>query len=141
MTEWHGGKGSRDRSKDRDKFNDNFDKIFGKKKGNKERKEQMSPNKNKPGWAKFVQKRMCNGEMVNCTPTSERCTPMRFRCMCGCAVAHACTYAHPPLRTLVLLVRATVRTCISIENYSERYIKIPSYFEEIVFSSRNIVRI
>jgi len=141
MTEWHGGKGSRDRSKDRDKFNDNFDKIFGKKKGNKERKEQMSPNKNKPGWAKFVQKRMCNGEMVNCTPTPERCTPMRFRCMCGCAVAHTCTYAHPPLRTLVLLVRATVRTCISIENYSERYIKIPSYFAEIVFSSRNIVRI
>jgi len=141
MTEWHGGKGSRDRSKDRDKFNDNFDKIFGKKKGNKERKEQMSPNKNKPGWAKFVQKRMCNGEMVNCTPTPERCTPMRFRCMCGCAVAHACTYAHPPLRALVLLVRATVRTCISIENYSERYIKIPSYFAEIVFSSRNIVRI
>ena len=141
MTEWHGGKCSRDRSKDRDKFNDNFDKIFGKKKGNKERKEQMSPNKNKPGWAKFVQKRMCNGEMVNCTPTPERCTPMRFRCMCGCAVAHACTYAHPPLRALVLLVRATVRTCISIENYSERYIKIPSYFAEIVFSSRNIVRI
>ena len=90
---------------------------------------------------KIIQKRTCNGEMANCTPTLRSPSLMRFRCMCGCAVAHACTYAHPPLRALVLLVRATVRTCISIENYSERYIKIPSYFEEIVFSSRNRVRI
>ena len=28
MTEWHGGKGSRDRTKDRDKFNESFEKIF-----------------------------------------------------------------------------------------------------------------
>ncbi len=141
MNEWHGGKGSRDRTRDRDKFNENFDRIFGKKKDQRQTKEQMSQKKNDPGCTKNVQKRMCNGEMANCTPTSERCIPMRFRCMCGCAVAHTCTYAQPPLRTLVLLVRATVRTCISIENYSERYIKIPSYFAEIVFSSRNIVRI
>ena len=25
MTEWHGGKGSRDRTKDRDKFNESFE--------------------------------------------------------------------------------------------------------------------
>ena len=141
MNEWHGGKGSRDRTKDQDKFNDNFDKISGKKKGNKERKEQMSRNKNKPGWAKIVQKRTCNGERPDCTPPSERCIPMRFRCTCGCAVARACTYAHPPLRALVLLVRATVRTCISIENYRKVCINIHLYLEEIVFSSRNIVRI
>ena len=30
MTEWHGGKGSRDRTKDRDKFNESFEKIFRK---------------------------------------------------------------------------------------------------------------
>ena len=32
MTEWHGGKGSRDRTKDRDKFNENFERIFNKRK-------------------------------------------------------------------------------------------------------------
>ena len=88
-----------------------------------------------------VCKRLCNGQRGNCTCPPERCMVAVIYGMCGCAVAHACTYAHPPLRALVLLVRATVRTCISIENYSERYIKIPSYFAEIVFSSRNIVRI
>ena len=31
MTEWHCGKGSRDRTKDRDKFNENFERIFNKK--------------------------------------------------------------------------------------------------------------
>ena len=31
MTEWHGGKGSRDRTKDRDKFDENFEKIFNKR--------------------------------------------------------------------------------------------------------------
>jgi len=134
-------KGSRDRTKDRDKFDVNFEKIFSKNKGNKERKKQMSHNNIKPDCAKIIQKRMCNGKMPNCTPTLRSPSLMRFRCLCGCAVAHACTYAHAPLKALVLLVRATVRTCISIENYSERYIKIPSYFAEIVFSSRNIVRI
>ena len=28
---WHGGKGSKQRPTDRDKFNDNYDAIFGKK--------------------------------------------------------------------------------------------------------------
>ena len=32
MTEWHCGKGSRDRTKDRDKFNENFERIFNKRK-------------------------------------------------------------------------------------------------------------
>jgi len=37
MNEWHGGKGSRDRTKDRDKFNENFDNIFKQKKPDKEK--------------------------------------------------------------------------------------------------------
>jgi len=134
-------KGSRDRTKDRDKFDVNFEKIFSKKKGNKERKKQMSHNNIKPDCAKIIQKRMCNGKMPNCTPTLRSPSLMRFRCLCACAVAHARTYAHPPLKGAWLQGCAVVRMCISIENYSERYIKIPSYFEEIGFSSRNIVRI
>jgi len=141
MTEWHGGKGSRDRIKDRDKFNENFDRIFGKNRDKGEKKKQMSHNKNDPGCTKNIQKRTCNGEMANCTPPSETCIPMRFRCLCGCAVAHACTYAHAPLKALVLLVRAVVRTCISIENYRKVCINIHLYLGEIVFSSRNLVRI
>ena len=134
-------KGSRDRTKDRNKFDVNFEKIFGKKKGNKERKKQMSHNNIYLDCIKIIQKRMCNGKMANCTPTLRSPSLMRFRCMCGCAVAHACTYAHPPLRALVLLVRATVRTCISIENYRKVCINIHLYLGEIVFSSRNLVRI
>jgi hypothetical protein len=41
---------------------------------------------------------------------------MRFRCLCGCAVAHACTYAHAPLKALVLLVRAD---CAYVHLYRE----------------------
>ena len=64
-----------------------------------------------------VCKRLCNGKRANCTCPLGGCTLMRFRGLCGCAIAHACTYAHAPLKALVLLVRAVVRTCISIENY------------------------
>ena len=60
---------------------------------------------------KYVEKRLCNGERANCT-----CTPES-----GCAVAHTCTYAHAPLKPLILLVRAAVRMCISIENYRKVY--------------------
>lgn len=45
MTEWHGGKGSRDRTRDRDKFNENFDRIFGKNRDKGEKKKQMSQKK------------------------------------------------------------------------------------------------
>ena len=64
-----------------------------------------------------VCKRLCNGKSANCTCPLERCILMRFRGMCGCAIAHACTYAHAPLKALILLVCAAVRMCISIENY------------------------
>ena len=141
MTEWHGGKGSRDRTRDRDKFNENFDRIFGKNRDKGEKKKQMSQKKNDPGCIKIIQKRTCNGEMANCTPTLRSPILMRFRCTCGCAVAHTCTYAHAPLKALVLLVRAAVRTCISIENYRKVCINIHLYLGEIVFSSRNLVRI
>ena len=50
MTEWHGGKGSRDRTKDRDKFNESFEKIFGKNKDKGERKKQMSQSKLDRDW-------------------------------------------------------------------------------------------
>jgi len=66
---------------------------------------------------KYVEKRLCNGERANCTYTLERCILKGFYRVCGCAVAHTCTYAHAPLKPLILLVRAAVRMCISIENY------------------------
>ena len=68
-----------------------------------------------------VYKRLCNGERANCTPPLERCMVATFRGMCGCAVAHACTYAHASLKGAWILVRAVVRTCISIENYRKVY--------------------
>ena len=68
-----------------------------------------------------VYKRLCNGERANCTPPLERCMVATFRGMCGCAVAHACTYAHASLKGAWILVRAAVRTCISIENYRKVY--------------------
>jgi len=68
-------------------------------------------------WLKNKQKWLCNGKSANCTCPLERCILMRFRWVCGCAIAHACTYAHAPLKALILLVCAVVRMCISIENY------------------------
>ena len=64
-----------------------------------------------------VYKRLCNGERANCTPPLERCMVATFRGMCGCAVAHACTYAHASLKGAWILVRAAVRTCISKKNF------------------------
>ena len=141
MTEWHGGKGSRDRTKDRDKFNENFERIFGKKKDKGERKKQMSQNKNDPGCTKIVQKRTCNGKKPNCTPPSQVTDIASFVSMCSCAVAHACTYAQARLKALFLQARAVVRLCISIENYRKVCINIHLYLGEIGFSSRNLVRI
>ena len=141
MTEWHGGKGSRDRTKDRDKFNESFEKIFGKNKDKGERKKQMSQYKKDRDCVKIVQKRLCNGEKPNCTPPSVSCIPTGFRWLCSCAVAHACTYAQARLKALFLQARAVVRLCISIENYRKVCINIHLYLGEIGFSSRNIVRI
>ena len=70
---------------------------------------------------KYVEKRLCNGERANCTCTPERCILKGFYRVCGCAVAHTCTYAHAPLKPLILLVCAAVRMCISIENYRKVY--------------------
>ena len=70
---------------------------------------------------KYVEKRLCNGERSNCTCTLERCILKGFYRVCGCAVAHTRTYAHAPLKPLILLVRAVVRMCISIENYRKVY--------------------
>ena len=141
MTEWHGGKGSRDRTKDRDKFNENFERIFGKKKDKGERKKQMSQYKKDRDCVKIVQKRLCNGEKPNCTPPSVSCILIGFRWLCSCAVAHACTYAQARLKALFLQARAVVRLCISIENYRKVCINIHLYLGEIGFSKRNIVRI
>jgi len=44
-----------------------------------------------------------------------------FRGMCGCAVAHTCTYAHASLKGAWLQGCAAVRLCISIENYRKVY--------------------
>jgi len=68
-----------------------------------------------------VCKRLCNGKRANCTCPLGGCTLMRFRGLCGCAIAHACTYAHAPLKGAWILVRAAVRMCISIENYRKVY--------------------
>lgn len=38
MSNWHGGKGSKQRTTNTQKFNDNYDKIFGKKADIKTRK-------------------------------------------------------------------------------------------------------
>ena len=141
MTEWHGGKGSRDRTKDRDKFNESFEKIFGKNKDKGERKKQMSQYKKDRDCVKIVQKRLCNGEKPNCTPPSVSRILIGFRWLCGCAVAHACTYAQARLKPPFLQVRAVVRLCISIENYRKVCINIHLYLGEIGFSKRNIVRI
>ena len=65
----------------------------------------------------YAIKRLCNGERANCTCPPERCILKGFYRVCGCAVAHTRTYAHAPLKPLILLVRAAVRMCISIENY------------------------
>ena len=64
-----------------------------------------------------VCKRLCNGKRANCTCPLGGCIPMRFRGLCGCAIAHACTYAHAPLKGAWLQGCAAVRMCISIENY------------------------
>ncbi len=68
-----------------------------------------------------VCKRLCNGKRANCTYPLGRCILMRFRGLCGCAIAHACTCAHTPLKGAWILVRAAVRLCISIENYRKVY--------------------
>jgi hypothetical protein len=68
-----------------------------------------------------VYKRLCNGERANCTAPPERCMVATIYRVCGCAIAHACTCAHAPLKGAWILVRAAVRTCISIENYRKVY--------------------
>ena len=70
---------------------------------------------------KSVYKWLCSGRRGNCTAPLERCMVATFRGLCGCAVAHACTYAHTPLKGALTLVCAAVRTCISIENYRKVY--------------------
>ena len=92
-------------------------------------------------WLKIIQKRLCNGEKPNCTPPSVSRILIGFRCLCSCAVAHACTYAHARLKPPFLQVCAVVRMCISIENYRKVCINIHLYLGEIGFSKRNIVRI
>ena len=92
MTEWHGGKGSRDRTRDRDKFNENFDRIFGKNRDKGEKKKQMSQKKNDPGCTKIIQKRTCNGEMANCTP------PLKGAFLCDLGVC-AVVQLHMPAHT------------------------------------------
>jgi len=92
-------------------------------------------------WLKIIQKRLCNGEKPNCTPPSVSRILIGFRCLCSCAVAHACTYAHARLKPPFLQVCAVVRLCISIENYRKVCINIHLYLGEIGFSKRNIVRI
>ena len=68
-----------------------------------------------------VCKRLCNGKRANCTCPLGRCILMRFRGMCGCAIAHACTCAHASLKGAWLQGCAAVRMCISIENYRKVY--------------------
>jgi len=70
---------------------------------------------------KSVCKRLCNGQRGNCTCPPERCMVAVIYGMCGCAVAHACTYAHASLKGAWILVCAVVRMCISIENYRKVY--------------------
>ena len=38
MSQWHGGKGSKQRPVDKKKFDDNWDRIFGKKKDEEKKK-------------------------------------------------------------------------------------------------------
>jgi hypothetical protein len=38
MSQWHGGKGSKQRPTDKKKFDDNYDRIFGKKKDEEKKK-------------------------------------------------------------------------------------------------------
>jgi len=70
---------------------------------------------------KSVYKWLCNGQRGNCTAPLERCMVATFRGMCGCAVAHTCTYAHTSLKGAWLQGCAAVRMCISIENYRKVY--------------------
>ena len=92
-------------------------------------------------WLKIIQKRLCNAKKPYCTPLSQVIDIRSFVSMCGCAVAHACTYAHARLKAPFLQVCAVVRLCISIENYRKVCINIHLYLGEIGFSKRNIVRI
>ena len=69
----------------------------------------------------YAIKRLCNGKRSNCTCPSEMYILKGFYGVCGCAVAHTCTYAHAPLKGALTLVCAAVRTCISIENYRKVY--------------------
>ena len=92
-------------------------------------------------WLKIIQKRLGNAEKPDCTPPSQVIDIRSFVSMCGCAVAHACTYAHARLKAPFLQVCAVVRLCISIENYRKGCINIHLYLGEIGFSKRNIVRI
>jgi len=38
MSQWHGGKGSKQRPTDKKKFDDNWERIFGKKKDEEKKK-------------------------------------------------------------------------------------------------------
>ena len=80
--------------------------------------------------SKYVCKRLCNEKIANCTCLVQVIDIRYFVSMCGCAAAHACTCAHTALKPLILLVRAAVRMCISIENYRERCINTLSFFRD-----------
>ena len=81
-------------------------------------------------WSNNKQKWLCNGKNSNCTALSQVIDLALFYRVCGCAIAHACTYAHAPLKAPILLVCAAVRMCISIENYRERCINTLSFFRD-----------
>ena len=81
----------------------------------------MRTKKRKGDWLKIIQKRLCNAEKPDCTCPTQVTDIALFVSMCGCAVAHACTYAHARLNPPFLQVCAVVRMCISIENYRKVY--------------------
>ena len=68
-------------------------------------------------WSNNKQKWLCNGKNANCTALSQVIDLALFCRVCGCAIAHACTCAHAPLKGAWLQGCAVVRMCISIENY------------------------
>tara|TARA_R100000149_G_C5876445_1_gene140346 strand:+ start:778 stop:1281 length:504 start_codon:yes stop_codon:yes gene_type:complete len=62
---------------------------------------------------------LCNGKNVNCTALAESPIPMGFLSMCGCAIAHACTYAQRGLKALCLEVCAVVQLCNPLKRGKE----------------------
>jgi hypothetical protein len=90
-------------------------------------------------WSNNKQKWLCNEKNANCTALSQVIDLALFCRVCGCAIAHACTYAHAPLKAPILLVCAAVRMCISIENYRERCINAFSSCRESSICRYNLI--